>query len=136
VWTVHGLAYPAPDGKLPADALVRYPALALFVLRADAASPGFALIADTAPAVAEICHRLDGLPLAIELAASRLRTLSLEQLAAVPRDGFPALMVRGATPAWHRTLESAFGWSYRLGTPAQRLTGAPGSGFPGRAHPA
>jgi predicted ATPase/DNA-binding CsgD family transcriptional regulator len=136
VWTVPALAYPAPDGKLPADAQVHYPALALFVLRADAASPGFALSADTAPAVAEICHRLDGLPLAIELAASRLRTLSLEQLAAVLRDGFPALMARGAAPAWHRTLESAFEWSYRLCTPAERLAWARLSVFAGSFDPA
>jgi predicted ATPase/DNA-binding CsgD family transcriptional regulator len=131
VWTVPALACPEPEQPVPPGAEVSYPALALFVQRAGAVSPGFALTADTAPTVVEICHRLDGLPLAIELAASQLRVLSLDQLAAVLRAGFPTLGVRGAWPAWHGTLEAAFDWSYRLCTPAERLAWMRASVFAG-----
>jgi predicted ATPase/DNA-binding CsgD family transcriptional regulator len=122
VWTVPPLACPEPRGQLAPTASVRYSALALFALRATAVSPGFVLTADNIATVADICRRLDGLPLAIELAAARLRALSLDQLATSLQHGFPSLAARAATPAWHRTLEAAFGWSYRACSPAERAT--------------
>jgi predicted ATPase/DNA-binding CsgD family transcriptional regulator len=122
VWTVPPLAYPEPHGPLAPTASVRYSALALFALRAAAVSPGFVLTADNVATVAEICRRLDGLPLAIELAAARLRALSLDQLADSLQRGFPVLAARAATPAWHRTLEAAFDWSYQMCSPAERTT--------------
>lgn len=67
--------------RTPAE-LEAVPAVRLFVTRARQADPGFALTDRTAPAVAEICHRLDGLPLAIELAAARTRVLGVAQIAA------------------------------------------------------
>ena len=61
---------------------VRYPGMALFAERAAAVRPGFAVTGENAAAVARVCQRLDGIPLAMELAAARLRTLSVEQVAA------------------------------------------------------
>ena len=118
VWTVPPLPAPVPgETELTAD---RYPAVTLFVERAAAAAPGFRLTAANEAAVVEICHRLDGLPLAIELAAAQLRTLSVERLASGLRDQIHPLSARGATPARHRSLETAFTWSYGLCSPAER----------------
>jgi predicted ATPase len=87
----------------------------LFVARAQAAEPRFALSAATAGAVARVCARLDGLPLALELAAARARTLAVEQIAARLDDGLRLLAggERGA-PARHQTLRAALDWSYAL----------------------
>ena len=89
-------------------------AVELFMVRASAAAPGFD--ADTADVatVAQICRRLDGLPLAIELAAARLRALSLEQIATRLDDRFRLLR------AGERTLEAVVAWSYDLLTDAER----------------
>ena len=85
----------------------------LFVDRARAAIPAFAPDDDEAAAIARICRRLDGLPLAIELATARLRHLSLDELEARLADGFGAL--ERARPAnRHRTLETAFDWTWDL----------------------
>ena len=80
-WPVLPLA--APDaGRLPTVAeLARYEAVGLFVDRAGSRSPGFSLTPQNAPAVAEVCGKLDGIPLVIELAAARMRALSVEQIA-------------------------------------------------------
>jgi predicted ATPase/class 3 adenylate cyclase len=89
-------------------------AVELFMLRATAAAPGFdADVADVATVV-QICRRLDGLPLAIELAAARLRALSLEQIATRLDDRFRLLRVG------ERTLEAVVAWSYDLLTNAER----------------
>ena len=89
-------------------------AVELFLVRASAAAPGFdASVADVAT-VAQICRRLDGLPLAIELAAARLRALSLEQIATRLDDRFRLLR------AGERTLEAVVAWSYDLLTEAER----------------
>ena len=124
VCTVTPLAYPEAGRAVAPDAVARYPALALFAIRASAVVPGFALTTTNVATVAEICRRLDGLPLAIELAAARLRMVSVDQLAGYLRDGFPALAARAANPVWHRTLESAFGWSYGLCSPRERAVWA------------
>ena len=90
-------------------------AVSLFVDRARAVRAGFELTADNADVVAAICRRLDGLPLAIELAASRLRILSPEAL--LKRlDQSLAILTAGATdaPPRQRTLRATIGWSYDL----------------------
>ena len=99
----------------PIDELARTPAVALFVLRAEAVQPGWTLAAENAAAVAEICARLDGLPLAIELAAAWMKVLPPQVL--VPRLGHALdLLVAGGPdqPERHQTLRGAIGWSYGL----------------------
>jgi len=109
------LRLPGP-GPLPGPgALQRYPAIALFVQRARAVRPGFQLTGDNAAAVTRICAQLDGLPLAIELAAARIKLLSpqamLERLSS--RLDFLKGGARDA-PARHQTLRQAIAWSYEL----------------------
>ena len=118
--TVPPLPVPDPDGPLADDAVARYPGLALFVERAAATEPGFALTAGNRAAVVRICRQLDGLPLAIELAAPRVRALSVDQIEAGLRQHLRLLSVRYATPAHHRTLEATFDWSFALCAPAER----------------
>lgn len=94
----------------------------LFLDRAQAALPGFALTAGNATAIAEICRRLDGIPLALELAAARVRVLSPEQIVARLDDAFRLLAAgsRQAVPR-HRTLRAAMTWSHDLLTPHEQL---------------
>lgn len=112
-WRVPSLEVPSPDNP----DLVEDPpeSVVLFVERAQAAEPSFALTEDNAPVVATICRRLDGLPLAIELAAARVRALSVEDIARRLEDRFALLQAgsRTALPR-QRTLESAVAWSYEL----------------------
>ena len=119
VFLVEPLAVPPDRVGFSGDVAIRFPALALFVERARAVDPMFTMSADSYEAIADVCRRLDGLPLALELAASALRVESIDQLAA----GLPArlyLLSRDASPARHRTLRAAFDWSFRLCSPAER----------------
>lgn len=102
-------------------ALERVPAVALFVERARAARPGFRLDAENARVVAGICARLDGLPLALELAAARLALFTPQELLDRLSPRLP-LLVGGARdlPARHQTLASTISWSYDLLTPTQQ----------------
>ncbi|WP_433525342.1 BTAD domain-containing putative transcriptional regulator [Nocardia pseudovaccinii] len=111
---------PWPDDAAAAESS---PAVRLFVERARAVRPDFALDAGTALAVVEICRRLDGLPLAIELAAARLRALSVGQIAAKLDDRF-TLLGRGSRTAQarHRTLRAVIEWSWApLSEPEREL---------------
>jgi predicted ATPase/DNA-binding SARP family transcriptional activator len=87
-------------------------ATALFVARARAAAPHFALTETNRPLVEQLCHRLDGIPLAIEFAAARLRHLSLERIVAGVDDRFRLL--RGAAETRQTSMESALTWSWNL----------------------
>ncbi len=106
-----------PDTRrLPGvERLSQYAAVQLFIQRALDVKPDFAITNETAPAVAEICHRLDGLPLSIELAAARIKTLSPQALLARLERRLDMLS-RGARdlPARQQTLRSAIDWSYNL----------------------
>jgi non-specific serine/threonine protein kinase len=115
VWRVPPLGLP-PSGTPPSAAWAdASEAVQLFLDRARAAQPAFALTDDNAAAVAAICGQLDGLPLAIELAAARLSVLSAEQLAARLADRFALLTTgRQAALPHHRTLRAAVEWSYEL----------------------
>jgi predicted ATPase len=106
-----------PNREHPPDLrlLAEFEAVALFIVRAQAAKPDFALTRDNAAAVAEICHRLDGLPLAIELAAAR--TMLLSPQAMLERLGQRLQLLTGGArdlPARQRTLRSTIDWSYGL----------------------
>jgi predicted ATPase/DNA-binding winged helix-turn-helix (wHTH) protein len=115
------LALPDSRSRPPLEDLSHYPAVALFVQRAVAAKPSFELTRKNASAVAEICIRLDGLPLAIELAAARVKVLSpaamRSRLACRLR-----LLTGGARdlPARQQTLRAAMDWSYDLLSAAEQ----------------
>jgi len=102
--------------------LLQFPALRLFVERAAAVQPGFKLTDENASSVAEICQRLDGIPLAIELAAARVRSLSAQNIAARLSDRFGLLMggSRTALPR-QQTLRALIDWSYDLLSDKERL---------------
>src|SRR5260370_32495476 len=99
----------------------RYEAVRLFADRAAASRPGFTVGPDNVAAVTTICRALDGMPLAIELAAARVRALSVEQIAARLDDRFGLLTTgdRSAAPR-QRTLRAAIEWSYELLTAPER----------------
>jgi predicted ATPase/DNA-binding SARP family transcriptional activator len=126
LWPVPPLALP-PPGTAPVEAL-DYPAVRLFAERAAAVRPDFAVDAGNADAVLRICRAVDGLPLAIELAAARLRGLSLAEITGRLDDRF-ALLSRGdrTAPPRHQTLRAVVEWSWDLldgaeQTLARRLT--------------
>lgn len=122
-WLVPSLDLPAAGADVSREELGRSPAVQLFVERARAARPGFALTGENGPAVAEICRRLDGIPLAIELAAARVRILAPDEIAARLGDRFRLLAGGSRTaPPRQQTLRAAVDWSYDLLTePARRL---------------
>jgi predicted ATPase/DNA-binding winged helix-turn-helix (wHTH) protein len=115
------LALPDPLQVPPLVDLSHYPAVALFVQRAVAAKPDFELNRKNAAAVAEICARLDGLPLAIELAAARVKVLSPASLLARLASRLQ-LLTGGARdlPERQQTLRAAMDWSYELLNPAEQ----------------
>jgi non-specific serine/threonine protein kinase len=115
------LSLPPRQAALSPPDLRSYEAVRLFVERAQAVQPDFALTDESAPAVAEICHRLDGLPLAIELAAARIRLFSpvgmLERLTS------PLTFLTGGAcdlPARSQTLRATIEWSYNLLSPREQ----------------
>lgn len=109
------LALPEPGQMVAPSALSRYEAVRLFVERARVQQPAFELTAANAPAVAQICQRLDGIPLAIEFAAARIRLLTPGEIAARLDDRFTLLTGGSRTilPR-HQTLRAALDWSYDL----------------------
>ncbi|MGQ0607810.1 MAG: ATP-binding protein [Chloroflexota bacterium] len=133
-YPVPPLTLPDPRRLAPGTDITRYPAVALFVERARAVQPGFVVTAANAPAVAEICWRLDGLPLAIELAAARVRILSVEAMRARMSRHLD-LGAGGARdlPDRQRTLRGAIDWSYDLLDDADRRLFARFSVFAGGA---
>ncbi|AWS44380.1 BTAD domain-containing putative transcriptional regulator [Streptosporangium sp. 'caverna'] len=113
LWPVEPLGLPPRDAGA-AEAL-SHPSVRLLSDRAGAARPGFTVSERTAPAVVRICRALDGMPLAIELAAARLRTMTAEQLADRLDDRFRLLTGGGRTALpRHRTLRAAVDWSWDL----------------------
>ncbi len=124
VFPVPPLALPKVDLKQPSiEQITQYEAVRLFIERAQAVKPDFKVTNENAPAVAEICWRLDGLPLAIELAAARIRLFSPQAL--LERLGSRLKLLRGGArdlPVRQQTLRDAIDWSYDLlDTGDQRL---------------
>lgn len=111
VWPVPPLSLPGPDSSL-AD-LMAFDAIHLFVARATAVTPTFTLNENNAPAVVRLCHKLDGLPLAIELAAARTRLLSVEQIATRLESSLGLLVAKDPTLSpRQQTLTATIDWSY------------------------
>jgi predicted ATPase/DNA-binding NarL/FixJ family response regulator len=115
----------------PAD-MIRYESVALFLARAATAEPGFGLTEANHVAVADLCHRLDGLPLAIELAAARIRVLTPQQIVDRLTDRFQVLS-RGSrsAPERQQTLRACVDWSFELCTKPERRLWARLSMFAG-----
>src|SRR5207247_215653 len=111
----------ASEALPPVERLVQYEGVSLFVERAGFSQPGFAVTSRNAAAVAQVCRRLDGIPLAIELAAVRVKALPVEQIAARLDDRF-RLLTGGSRTALPRqqTLRALIDWSYDLLTEPER----------------
>jgi predicted ATPase/DNA-binding CsgD family transcriptional regulator len=121
-WVVPSLSLPDLR-RLPCiDSLPLYESARLFVERAAAVNPTFALTEQNATAVAQICYRLDGIPLAIELAAARVKVLPVEQLSERLDNSF-GLLAAGSRMAMprHRTLHATMDWSHELLPEEERL---------------
>jgi predicted ATPase/DNA-binding CsgD family transcriptional regulator len=132
VHLVAPLDYPDTRLPLPPGAATQFAAMALFVDRARAVVPDFAVTSDNEDAVARLCERLEGMPLAIELAALSLRVLSVQDLVARLDDPFEVLTTGPRTvPSRHRSLEAAVDWSYALCTSSERALWARCSVFAG-----
>ena len=116
------LQTPAPGEPLDAESLLRYEAVQLIVERAGAVAPDVKLTGDNAHVVAEICQRLDGLPLAIELAAARSNLLSFPEMLTRLRHGL-GLLTSGARdlPERQRTIRATIEWSHALLGPDERM---------------
>ena len=114
-WRVPSLSVPEPECLPSLDRFQEYEAVRLFIDRAMASDLQFAVTSSNAPAVAQVCYQLDGIPLAIELAAARVKVLAVEQIAARLDDRF-RLLTGGSRTALPRqqTLRAAMDWSYDL----------------------
>lgn len=123
VWTLSPLACPprqAPGARQEIDDLAQYEAVRLFVDRASSAAPGFSVTPQNIKIITHICQTLDGIPLAIELAAARVRFLSVEQVAQRLDHGLRILKAGQTSADRHQTLEAAFDWSYSLLTEPEK----------------
>jgi non-specific serine/threonine protein kinase len=120
-WRVPSLSLPDPERPLSVECLAEYEAIRLLVERASAVLPTFTLSDQNAAAVGQVARQLDGIPLALELAAARLKVLSIEQLAARLDDRF-RLLTGGSRTALARqqTLRAAIDWSYDLLSESER----------------
>lgn len=122
VWQVPSLPLPETRAVLSLEELLGFASIQLFSDRAGIAKTGFVLDERTASFVAKICQRLDGIPLAIELAAARIKMLSVEEIAARLDDRF-SLLTSGSRTAIprHQTLRATIDWSYDLLTEPERI---------------
>ena len=121
-WRVPSLSTPSPEPWTSPEDLTRYESVRLFVERATDANPSFRLTSQHANAVAQICWRLDGIPLALELAAARVRMLTPEQIARRLDDSFRVLTggSRTVLPR-QQTLKATVDWSHDLLTEPERV---------------
>ncbi|MUL42129.1 LuxR family transcriptional regulator [Streptomonospora sp. PA3] len=131
VWRVPPLSLPPPPhprgdgarpGAMPPEHARRFEAVRLFAARAQQARPGFCMTAENADDIAKICRMLDGVPLAIELAAARARVLSVQQILNRLDDRFRLLVAAGnELPARQRTLRAVLEWSHDLLTRPEQV---------------
>ncbi len=113
MWEVRPLSLPEDPAAFP-EGLTRSEAVQLFIDRATSVRPSFRLTPENATTVAQICRQLDGIPLALELAASQLRLLSAEQIAMRLDRALAFRNGHQGTPLRHQTLKAALDWSYAL----------------------
>jgi predicted ATPase/DNA-binding NarL/FixJ family response regulator len=132
IFQVPTLSVPDADQRPPPPALHQYEAVSLFLDRATAVKPGFVLTEANAETVARVCQRLDGLPLAIELTAVRLRALSVDEVLERLEDRYRLLTAGspGVLPR-HQTLRALIDWSYGLCSDQERAAWAALSVFSG-----
>ncbi len=122
VYRLPSLSLPDPKVMQTSETLSQFEAVRLFIDRAQLVQPHFTVTNDNAPAVAAICHRIDGIPLAIELAAARVRAMTVEQLMVRLDDRF-RLLTGGSRTALPRqqTLRALIDWSYDLLTEPEKV---------------
>jgi predicted ATPase len=132
IYRLSPLTTPSTSDRLSAEDALAFPAVELFVERAASSIDTFELIDEDAPVVADICRQLDGIALAIELAAGRVSTLGVKGVATHLKDRF-RLLTRGKRTALprHQTLEATLDWSYEMLPPRERATLRRLSVFPG-----
>jgi predicted ATPase len=120
-WQVPSLSLPDPTKIPKLERLTQYEAIPLFLDRASLVNPHFRMTEDNAPVIAQICYRLDGIPLAIELAAARIKGLGPEQIASRLDDRFH-LLTSGARTVLprHQTLHALIDWSHDLLSESER----------------
>ncbi len=121
-YRVPSLSLPDPKQAQTVEALSQFEAVRLFIERAQAVQPSFAVTSGNAPAVAQVCFRLDGIPLAMELAAARVRSLTVEEINARLGHRF-RLLTGGSRVALPRqqTLRALIDWSYDLLTEQEKI---------------
>jgi len=122
IWHVPSLSLPDIKQSTDLEHLSRYEAVQLFIERATLVQPHFQVTKENAPAIAQICFRLDGIPLALELAAARVRTLGVDQINKRLDDRF-RLLTGGSRTALerHQTLRATIDWSYNLLSENERI---------------
>lgn len=122
IWRVPSLSLPNPDDPPTVERLMSFEAAQLFVVRALAVQHRFAVTAQNAPAIADICLRLDGIPLALELAAARVKSLTAEQIAQRLGESFRLLSGGDRTRLpRQQTLRALVDWSYDLLNESERI---------------
>jgi non-specific serine/threonine protein kinase len=114
IWRVPSLTFPWPGHQPALEDMEQFGAMALFVERASAARPGLVINAADISPLSSICFRLDGIPLALELAAARVSALSIREIADRLDDRFLLLSRTVGTPARHQTLRASVDWSHQL----------------------
>jgi len=121
-FSVPALSVPEIEQSIVIETITKCEAVQLFIERAQAALPGFVLTQDNVPAIAQVCHQLDGIPLALELAAARIKMMSLEELTSHLNDRFHLLTggARTALPR-HQTLQALIDWSHDLLSESERV---------------
>jgi len=122
VWRIPSLSFPDPESIKYTEIAGKYEAINLFVARAELSKPGFTLNPKNVSSVAQICSRVEGIPLAIELAATRIRHIGPEVIMERLEDQFKILTSSGkATPDRQQTLKAAIDWSYDLLSEEEQL---------------
>jgi non-specific serine/threonine protein kinase len=114
IWRVPSLTFPRPGHQPALEDVERYGAMALFAERARAARPGLVIGTADIASLSSICFRLDGIPLALELAAARVSALSISEIADRLDDRFMLLSRTVGAPARHQTLRASVDWSHQL----------------------